>query len=248
MSLKFKYDFPNSTVKVVPSMKEENLIALANEIKDNTLREKVIGLLKEPKLSLIDNAGAQYTAFGKSPASKRRHHSYVTGLVVHTYSTTKVALCLSGLLEEVYGVKVDSDTVLAAALLHDVFKHVTYNEIYPGKYARSKLGERLDHMSLIIGELYARRFPLEVIHAVAAHHGENSPIEPRTLEALVVHLADNTDAEMNDKVFFAAKDILRECLGSEPQTLPLEVSPFKVVAAKKEGGCEEVRRKFAGLV
>jgi len=235
-------------MKVVTSVKEDNLLAIAGGIKDTTLRENVIALLKAPKPSLLDTAGTQYTAFGKAPASKRRHHSYAAGLVVHTYSTAKIALCLSELVEEVYGVKVDRDTVIAAALLHDLFKHITYNEVYPGKYASSKLGERLDHMSLIIGELYARRFPLDVIHAVAAHHGENSPIEPRTIEALVVHLADNTDAEMNDKVFFAAKDILRECLGVETQTLRQEVSPFKVVAAKKEGGCEEVRRKFSGLV
>lgn len=235
-------------MKVVTSVKEDSLLAIAGGIKDSALRENVISMLRAPTLSLIDTEGAQYTAFAKSPASKRRHHSYATGLVVHTYSTAKIALCLSDIIEEVYGVKVDRDTVIAAALLHDLFKHVTYNEVYPGKYASSRLGERLDHMSLIIGELYARKFPLDVIHAVAAHHGENSPIEPRTLEALVVHLADNTDATMNDKVFFAAKDILRECLGAELQTLSREVSPFKVVAAKKEGGCDEVRRKFSGMV
>ncbi|HRR54165.1 MAG TPA: hypothetical protein P5290_02340, partial [Candidatus Methanomethylicus sp.] len=90
--------------------------------------------------------------------------------------------------------------------------------------------------------------PLDVIHAVAAHHGDNGPIAPQTLEALAVHLADSTDATMSDKVLFAAKDILRDCMGVEVQTLSREVSPFKVVAAKKEGGCDEVRRKFSGMV
>jgi len=37
-------------------------------------------------------------------------------------------------------------------------------------------------------------------------------------------------------------------MGVEVQTLPLEVSPFKVVAAKKEGGCGEVKRRFSGMV
>jgi len=235
-------------VKVVTYVKDDNLLAIAVGIKDAELREKVVAMLRDPRLSMIETDGSQYTAFAKSPASKRRHHSYENGLVVHTYSTAKIALCLSDIIEEVYGVKVDRDTVIAAALLHDLFKHVTYSEVYPGKYTSSRLGERLDHMSLIIGELYARRFPLDVIHAVAAHHGDNGPIAPQTLEALAVHLADSTDATMSDKVLFAAKDILRDCMGVEVQTLPLEVSPFKVVAAKKEGGCGEVKRRFSGMV
>jgi 7,8-dihydroneopterin 2',3'-cyclic phosphate phosphodiesterase len=229
-------------------MKEDSLIKLANDIKDAALRENVISIIKEPKLSMIEIHGTPSPSFGTSPASKRRHHSYENGLVVHTYCVAKVALNLCDIVEEVYGVKVDRDVVLASALLHDLFKYVTYTQIYPGKYGHSKIGERLDHLSLIVGELYARKFPLDVMHAVAAHHGDASPIEPRTIEALIVHLADNADAEMNDKVFFAAKDILKECLGIDMLTLPKEVSPFKVVAAKKDGGCEEVRRKFSSLL
>lgn len=226
-------------------MKEEELIKLAEQINDSSLREKVVEIITNPKLTFLEMPNS--TNLSKSPASKRRHHSYESGLLVHTYSTTKVALALSGIVEEVYGVKVNKDVVIAAGLLHDLFKFATYNKIYPGKYNRSKLGEMLDHLSLITGELYARRFPIEVIHAVASHHGDASPIEPRTIEALILHIADNADAEINDKVFWAAKDIIRECFGIEIQTLPKEVSPFKVVLAKKEGGCEEVRRQFSGM-
>jgi len=229
-------------------MKEDSLIKLAEEIQDATLKEKVISMIKEPKLSMIDGPTSSSPSFSVSPASKRRHHSYATGLIVHTYSTVKLALSISSIVEEVYGVKVDRDVVLASSLLHDLFKYVTYTQIYPGKYGHSKIGERLDHLSLIVGELYTRKFPLDVIHAVASHHGDSSPIEPHTIEALIVHLADNADAEMNDKVFFAAKDILRECLGTEVTTLPKEVNAFKVILAKKEGGCEEVRRKFSSLL
>lgn len=235
-------------MKRVEAMKEEDLIKLAEQINDQPLREKVIDLLRNPSLSMLEMQNSHSIPFSKSPASKKRHHSYESGLLVHTYSTAKIALALSDILEEVYGVKVNRDVVIAGALLHDLFKFATYHQIYPGKYARSKLGETLDHLSLIIGELYARRFPIDVIHAVAAHHGDASPIEPRTIEALILHIADNADAEMNDKVFWAAKDIIKECLGIELQTLPKEVSPFKVVLAKKEGGCEEVRRKFSGLL
>lgn len=228
-------------------MKEDSLINLAQEIKNPQLREKVIELLKNPTLTFLEPPG-KFINLKDSPASKRRHHSYPRGLVVHTIATTKLAMSLSNILEETYGVRVDKDVVIAASLLHDLFKHMTYTEVYPGKYVRSKLGDWLDHLSLIIGELYVRKFPLEVIHAVVAHHGENSPIEPRTIEALVVHMADRTDAEINDKVLFAAKEIIKECMMKEVSSLPEEVSPYEVILAKKEGGCEEVRRRFASMI
>ncbi|MBM5805285.1 MAG: HD domain-containing protein [Candidatus Verstraetearchaeota archaeon] len=228
-------------------MKEDALLKIANDIKDQNLREKVISLIKEPRLSMLE-APDKSTGFKDSPASKRRHHSYEKGLIIHTVAMTKLALNLSDILEEIYGVRADRDVVIAASLLHDLFKYITYTEIYPGKYGRSKLGERLDHLSLITGELYTRKFPLDVIHAVVAHHGDGSPIEPRTIEALLVHMADRTDAEINDKAFFAAKDIIRECLAKEVLTLPKDVSPFQIILAKKEGGCDAVRRRFASLI
>jgi len=228
-------------------MKEDALLKIADDIKDQDLRENVISLIKEPKLSMLE-VSDKSTGFKESPASKRRHHSYEKGLIIHTVATVKLALNLSDLMEEIYGVKVDRDIIIAASLLHDLFKYITYTEIYPGKYGRSKLGERLDHLSLITGELYTRKFPLDVIHAVVAHHGDGGPIEPRTIEALLVHMADRTDAEINDKAFFAAKDIIRECLLKEVLTLPKEVSPFQVILAKKEGGCDAVRRRFASLL
>ena len=228
-------------------MKDDPLIDLAEKINNPDLRQKVIELLKNPKLTFLDHP-EKYISLKDSPASKRRHHSYQKGLVIHTIATTRLALSLAEILEEIYKVRVDRDVVIAASLLHDLFKHLTYFEVYPGKYVRSKLGERLDHLSLIIGELYARKFPLDVIHAVVAHHGDNGPIEPRTIEALLVHMADRTDAEINDKVLFAAKEIIKECLMKEVVTLPREVSPYEVIIAKKEGGCEEVRRRFSSMI
>jgi len=225
-------------------MKEDVLLKLAEEIKDQSLREKVMSLIKDPHLSMLENTESKSVSFRESPASKRRHHSYENGLIVHTLATTRLAISLADIMETIYGTKVNRDVVIASALLHDLFKYCTYSMTYPGKYQVSKLGENLDHLSLIIMELYARKFPIDVIHAVAAHHGEGSPVQPVTLEALIVHMSDNVDATMNDKALFAAKDIIRDCLNKEVVVLPREISPFEVMAAKREGGCEAVRRRF----
>jgi 7,8-dihydroneopterin 2',3'-cyclic phosphate phosphodiesterase len=229
-------------------MKDDVLLKVAEDIKDASLREKVIALIKEPKLSMMNGMEAKMVPFKESPASKRRHHSYESGLIVHTLATVKLALSLSDIMETIYKVKINRDVVIAAALLHDLFKGHTYSMIYPGKYSSSKLGDELDHLSLIVMELYVQKFPIEVIHAVASHHGDGSPIQPRTIEALIVHLSDNVDATMNDKALFAAKDIIRDCLMKDIMTLPREVSPFDIINAKEQGGCEEVRRRFASKV
>lgn len=218
----------------------EELIRLAEKIEDEDLRSKVVELIKNPKPTLIDFKDS--IEFEDSPASKRRHHSYERGLLIHTLATTRMALALSDVLEEVYGVKVNRDVVIAASLLHDIFKYITYVQTDDGKFKRSKLGERIDHLSLVIGELYLRRFPIEVVHAVIAHHGRASPIEPRTIEALIVHMADRTDAEINDEVLFAARDIIRECVGKEVELLPKGLSAFDVIMAKERGGCDEVKK------
>ncbi|MCS7097800.1 MAG: HD domain-containing protein [Candidatus Methanomethyliaceae archaeon] len=218
----------------------EELIKIAEKIRNDELREKVIELLKNPRPLLMDFKDS--IEFEESPASKRRHHSYERGLIIHTLATTKIALALSDILEEMYDVKINRDVIIAASLLHDVFKYITYIQAEDGRFKRSKLGERIDHLSLIIGELYLRKFPLEVIHAVIAHHGKSSPIEPRTIEALLVHMADRTDAEINDEVLFAARDIIKECTGRDLEVLPKGISAFKIIAAKERGGCEEVRK------
>jgi len=229
-------------------MKEDVLLKIAEDIKDQSLREKVIALIKEPKLSMMETSESKAVPFKESPASKRRHHSYENGLIIHTLATTKLAISLCDIMETIYNVKVNRDVVIASALLHDLFKGHTYAMIYPGKYSASKLGDELDHLSLIVMELYVQKFPVEVIHAVASHHGEGSPVQPRTIEALIVHLCDTVDATMNDKALFAAKDIIRECLMKEILTLPREVSPFDIIIAKEQGGCENVRRRFASKV
>lgn len=218
----------------------EELIKLAEKIEDRDLKNKVMELIKNPKPTLIDFKDSM--EFEDSPASKRRHHSYEKGLIVHTLATTRIALALSDILEEIYGVKVNRDVIIAASLLHDIFKYITYVQTDNGKFKRSKLGERIDHLSLIIGELYLRKFPIEVIHAVIAHHGRASPIEPRTIEALIVHMADKIDAEINDEVLFAARDIIKECSGKDMELLPKGISAFDVIIAKEKGGCEEVKR------
>ena len=86
-----------------------------------------------------------------------------------------------------------------------------------------------------------RDFPVELIHAVAAHYGGYGPIKPRTIEALVVHLADNTDSQLNGQVLDAAWYLTRKATGEGLPKLNSKEA-FEVVRSKQVEGWKGVEK------
>lgn len=220
----------------------KELEQLINQIQDKSLRKKVYDLIQNPIVSL-KGMRKMGLPLQRSPAGKSRHHSYPEGLVDHMIATARVALALCDSVEKTYHGKVNRDLVLAGVLLHDIFKPVTYVERENGGYDMSPLGERLDHLSLLLGELYRRKMPIELLHIVAAHHGKYGPMSPRTIEALIVHVADVSDSTLNGEVQDAARFILRDCTGEELATLTSEEA-FHIVFAKQTKGCKGVEEEL----
>lgn len=174
-------------------------------ISDTSLREKTRSLLSDPTFA-IEDTHYNGLSFHEAPASRYWHHGYIGGLLQHTMAAAEIALTLCRNVKEIYSGQVDEDVVLASILLHDLFKIHVY--ITSGSsYRFSKLGTRLDHLTLLVSELIRRDFPLSVIHAVAAHHGQNSPISPHSLEALICYVADNADASFNGQLLKAAQSL-----------------------------------------
>jgi len=214
---------------------------LANKIKDETLREKVIQFLENPAIEI---GGKVYTGMllDISPAGMSRHHSYPGGFIEHVVATTEIALNLCNIIERVYHGKVDKDLVISGAILHDIFKPLTYQVEENGTYGSTPLAERLDHLTLIVSEMVRRGFPLDLIHIVCAHHGgEAGPIWPRTIEALVCHLADVTDSRLNGEVLRAARYLSREATGKELDIVSSKEA-FEVVHSKVVEGWDGVRK------
>jgi 7,8-dihydroneopterin 2',3'-cyclic phosphate phosphodiesterase len=218
----------------------EELVEILNNIKDRELREIVKEIIQKPIPSL-KTKGVKGTGIPlrDSPAAKYQHHSYPKGLVEHIAGTAAVALALCDSVEKVYGGRVDRDLVLAGVLLHDIFKPITYVQKEDGRYGSSTLGERLDHLTLILGELYKRKAPLELLHVIAAHHGKLGPISPRTVEALVVHIADFADATLNGEILDAAHFLVRDCTGGDI-TFSSSKDAFDIIYAKQKEGCKGV--------
>ncbi len=209
---------------------------LVRRIRDRELRGKVRDLLRNPEVMLEGDR----LPLEECPGGSYVHHSYPGGLLQHTVSVARIALLLCDLVEEIYGGSVDRDTVLAGALLHDLMKCYVYKVEGEG-FASTPLGERIDHLTLLVAEMYRRGFPLEVIHAVVAHHGDNSPLPPRTLEALIVYIADYTDAELSRKVLRAAEGLVRRATREVPGRLSAEEA-LRILKVKEREGWEGVRR------
>jgi len=217
-----------------------------NKIAGKTLRQKVAALIEDPTIKI---EGKVYAGMPleKSPAGLSHHHSYPGGLVEHMISTTNIALALCDTVENVYNETVDRDLVVAGALLHDIFKALTYVERENGTYVTAPLAERLDHLTLGVAELIQRGFPLNLVHIIVAHMGwQHGPMGPRTAEALIVHLADMADSRLNGEVLNAAQYLLRQATGSELNRITAKEA-FQIINAKTQKGWEAVPKTLEKL-
>ncbi len=218
---------------------DKQLLRIANRIRNKTLRERVLQLLENPTIKI---GGKTFSGLPieKSPASIRHHHNYAGGFIEHTIALYELCMSLSRIVSKVYECTVDNDLILCGVLLHDIYKTATYVE--KGKrYVMSDLAERVDHLTLASAELIRRGFPLDVVHIVVASHGrEYGPMGPMTVEALICHLADYAEAKLNGDVLSAARFMIREITGEEPEVITGKEA-FAIVSAKTENGWNGVR-------
>lgn len=173
---------------------QDELKKLINTIRNSFLRELL------DRIFFQNDTGKRYR---QSPAAKGIHHAYVGGLLEHSLSMGKVSLMLAGHYEGI-----DSDLLLAGALLHDIGKTVELQNA-TGVIDYTDMGRLKGH--LVIGcEMIGREadhikdFPEDLLaqlqHLVLSHHGRQefgSPVVPMTAEALLLSFIDDMDAKMN---------------------------------------------------
>ncbi len=147
--------------------------------------------------------------FKKHTAAKSMHHNYLGGLLEHSLSVTQMCEKMA----EHYP-QANRDILVACGMMHDVAKINELSDFPNIDYTDS--GELLGH--LVMGsEMIGREadkiegFPPAlkhmIQHCILSHHGElefGSPKTPRTLEAMLLHYADNMDAYV--KMFEEAVD------------------------------------------
>ncbi len=152
-------------------------------------------------LALFYDAEDFRRRYERCPASIAGHHAALGGLLKHTTEVAVIARAIT----RVAGA--DQDLVLAGVLLHDIGKLDAYR--WDGAFAYTDAGHLVGHV--VLGALALDRRLNECVpppcsdgeravlqHLILAHHGRleyGSPVTPMTLEAEVLHWADNASAK-----------------------------------------------------
>ena len=139
------------------------------------------------------------------PAAKKNHHAYLGGLLEHSISVAKAADRLCAHYRE-QGADLDRDLLVTAALLHDIGKvrELAARRSFVYTDEGQLLGHILIGLQMVTREaeqigVRADRL-LHLQHLIASHQGRlewASPKVPMTLEAVILHTADELDAKMN---------------------------------------------------
>jgi len=142
------------------------------------------------------------TRYFEAPAGKQWHHAYLGGLAEHSLNMAEVLLKIA----EFYP-SANRDLLVAGALLHDIGKIEELSWETGIDY--SDRGRLIGH--IVIGQeiLTAhRKMDMEVpedlwqhlLHLILSHQGTKemgSPVEPMTLEAILLYCADEMDSKAN---------------------------------------------------
>jgi 3'-5' exoribonuclease len=134
----------------------------------------------------------------RAPCTRSGHHAYLGGLLEHTVAVTMLAQEACGLHP-----RLDSDLLLAAAILHDIGKTREFE--LGADIELSEAGAMLGHLALGQQLLTARAgrigsFPgdklLALSHCVLAHHGPDGlpGRRFRSAEALALYRLNAVDA------------------------------------------------------
>lgn len=143
-------------------------------------------------------------AFCRIPAGKTVHHSFLSGLLMHTYNMLRTADFLAGLYPEI----IDRSLLLTGTLLHDFAKEREFTFSDLGIVTEySTAGQLLGHLVMGAQEVadvarelaIAEEKSLLLQHLLLSHHGEpdfGAAVRPMCAEAELLSYIDLIDSRM----------------------------------------------------
>jgi 3'-5' exoribonuclease len=164
---------------------------MASSVKNPHLKALLESLVNDSEL--MDN-------LKQAPGGKLWHHSYLGGLLEHTLMVAQICEKAASLYE-----LVDRDLLITGALVHDIGKIRQYST--SGFIDYSDEGRLIGHIvsgyDLITRKIekindFPEELALKIKHLILSHQGQlemASPVVPQTLEAIILHYADEMDAK-----------------------------------------------------
>jgi len=166
----------------------EKLLSILPEIEwiaDADLREKVIATW----IDGLERGGWMPEDVERMPFTLAKKVS--ASFAQHVRSVTRICAAVSDTFDEIYGgvdLKLDRDTLLAGALLHDVGKLVEMEEV-DGAFCKSAGGKLVRHAFSGVALADAHGLPAAVQHIIGTHSKEGDPFK-RIPESIICHFAD----------------------------------------------------------
>lgn len=138
----------------------------------------------------------------RSPAGKGWHHAYIHGLLEHTLEIIRICELMCNIHPEV-----NRDLLISGAMLHDFGK--TEELSYETSFDYTDKGKLLGHIMICATMVeqvassikdFPKSLKEQLLHLILSHQGKlefASPIEPKTLEAIILYQADELSAKTN---------------------------------------------------
>ena len=163
-----------------------------NEIRDKSLRQKVIAVWAES----IESNRWQPEELNKIPFTLLAGECSIC-FVEHVRTCVRMCIEVEKILVDAYGDRadIDHDTLVAGALLADVGKMCEYEKRPDGSIVKGYAGDMLRHPFSGVGLCYKHGIPNEVMHIVATHSKEGDHV-PRSRESIIFHHADFIDFDL----------------------------------------------------
>lgn len=140
--------------------------------------------------------------FYSYPAAKTNHHAFYAGLSYHTATMVRLADAIGDIYPQL-----NKSLLFAGIMLHDLAKVIELSG--PDDTSYTVRGSLIGHISLIDEEITKVLIELGIDdtkeevtvlrHVILSHHGlleYGSPVRPQIMEAEILHMIDNIDAEM----------------------------------------------------
>ena len=174
----------------------------------NKLIEKLFGFIDSVKneylsklLHLFFDDKELLEKFSKSPAAKNWHHNVVGGLLHHSVTVTSICDAVSTLYDGI-----DRDLLVTCAILHDVgkIKEYTLAPFIDFTDEGRLVGHVVIGNKMVVDKCeeinnFPQNLLMKIQHLLLSHHGERehgAAVPPKTKEALILHYADNLDAQV----------------------------------------------------
>lgn len=187
-----KYGEMNLKTKIIKTEPTKGLDELRLTLISNIKRIKEVEL-KESINQLLHN----HPVFYSGPGAKLKHHDYKYGLFEHTIQVLKLSIMIS----KIIGADVDHDLLIAGAVLHDIGKINCYEQ-FENHIDITDTFLNQDHIingiKIVSQEIQSEKLD-DILHIIASHHylkEWGSPVEPNSIEAWIIHFADNISAKI----------------------------------------------------